>query len=390
MQTIFRNIMQTASRPELIFEQGSGSWLTDHNGKQYLDFVQGWAVNTLGHCPAVITNTLNQQSSRLINASPAFYNRPMLECAEALTHHSVFDQVFFANSGAEANEGAIKLARKWGKVHKNGAWKIITFDNSFHGRTLTTMAASGKPAFAPMFEPKTPGFTKVSFNEAEAVRQAIDTETVAIMIEPIQGEAGVIPATPEFLHTLRQLADEHNLLLICDEVQTGMGRTGDLFAYQGYGIVPDIMTLGKGLGGGVPISALLAKHHACVFTAGEQGGTYNGNPLMSAVAYSIIQAITQPDFLSTVRERSQLLRDALSSLSLQSGLGEIRGRGLLLALDTGTLDAVAIVQACFEQGLLINTPQPHTLRFMPALNVTETEIKQMTTILSAVLSTNCL
>ncbi len=388
MQTIFRNIMQTASRPELIFEQGSGSWLTDSCGNQYLDFVQGWAVNTLGHCSDVISNTLNQQSNRLINASPAFYNRPMLECAEALIQHSVFDQVFFANSGAEANEGAIKLARKWGEVHKHGAWKIITFNNSFHGRTLTTMAASGKPAFAPMFEPKTPGFIKVKFNEFEAVQQAIDTKTVAIMVEPIQGEAGVIPATPEFLHALRQLADEHNLLLICDEVQTGMGRTGDLFSYQGYGIEPDIMTLGKGLGGGVPISALLAKTHACVFTAGEQGGTYNGNPLMTAVAYSVIQAITQPDFLSTVRERSQLLRDALSSLSRQFGLGEIRGRGLLLALDTGTLDAASIVKTCFEQGLLINAPQPHTLRFMPALNVTEAEIEQMAIILSAALSTD--
>ncbi|EIJ34752.1 acetylornithine transaminase [Thiothrix nivea] len=382
----FHNVMQVAPRPGSIFEHGSGSWLTDNHGKRYLDFVQGWAVNTLGHCPAAITQTLTRQATRLINASPAFYNRPMLECAEKLVQHSVFDQVFFANSGAEANEGAIKLARKWGQVHRDDAWKIITFHNSFHGRTLTTMAASGKPAFAPMFEPKTPGFTKVPFNDAEAVRATIDAETVAIMLEPIQGEAGVIPATLEFMQALRQLADEHKLLLICDEVQTGMGRTGELFAYQGYGIEPDIMTLGKGLGGGVPVSALLAKSHACVFQPGEQGGTYNGNPLMTAVASTILDALLEPDFLPQVQERSRQLRAALEDLSRQFGLGEVRGKGLLLALNTGTRDTAAIAKACFERGLLINAPQAHTLRFMPALNVSETEIGQMVTILATVLS----
>lgn len=382
----FHNVMQITPRPDTIFEHGSGSWLTDNHGKRYLDFVQGWAVNTLGHCPAAITQTLTRQATRLINASPAFYNRPMLECAAKLVQHSVFDQVFFANSGAEANEGAIKLARKWGQVHKHGAWKIITFHNSFHGRTLTTMAASGKPAFAMMFEPKTPGFTKVAFNDAEAVRAAIDAETVAIMLEPIQGEAGVIPATLEFMQVLRQLADEHKLLLICDEVQTGMGRTGELFAYQGYGIEPDIMTLGKGLGGGVPVSALLAKSHACVFQPGEQGGTYNGNPLMTAVASTILDALLEPDFLPQVQERSRQLRAVLENLSRQFGLGGVRGKGLLLALDTGTRDAAAIAKACFERGLLINAPQAHTLRFMPALNVSDTETGQMVTILGTVLS----
>lgn len=381
----FHKLMQIAPRPEIVFESGSGSWLTDNQGKRYLDFVQGWAVNTLGHCPPAITQTLTRQASRLLNASPAFYNRPMLECAAKLVEHSVFDQVFFANSGAEANEGAIKLARKWGQVHKDGAWKIITFANSFHGRTLTTMAASGKPAFAPMFEPKTPGFSKVPFNDAQAVRAAIDAETVAIMLEPIQGEAGVIPATAEFMKTLRHIADEHKLLLICDEVQTGMGRTGELFAYQGYGIEPDIMTLGKGLGGGVPISALLAKAHACVFQAGEQGGTYNGNPLMTAVAGTVIDVLLEPDFLLQVRERSEQLRSVLEKLSQQFGLGEVRGKGLLLALDTGEQDAAAITKACFENGLLINAAQAHTLRFMPALNVSSHEIDQMAETLEKIL-----
>lgn len=377
----FHHLMQIAPRPKIVFEHGSGSWLTDNHGKRYLDFIQGWAVNTLGHCPDAITQTLARQASQLLNASPAYYNRPLLECAEKLVRNSVFDQVFFANSGAEANEGAIKLARKWGQIHKNGAWKIITFHNSFHGRTLTTMAASGKPAFAAIFEPKTPGFNKVPFNDAEAVRHAIDAETVAIMLEPIQGEAGVVPATSEFMQMLRKLADEHKLLLICDEVQTGMGRTGELFAYQGYGIEPDIMALGKGLGGGVPISALLAKQHACVFQPGEQGGTYNGNPLMTAVASTVMEALLQPGFLIQVRKRGEQLRAALTTLSQQFGLGEVRGKGLLLALDTGVLDAAAIAKACFENGLLLNAPQAHTLRFMPALNVTEDEITRMLAIL---------
>lgn len=384
----FHQVMQVAVRPEIVFEHGSGSWLVDHSGKRYLDFMQGWAVNTFGHCPPVVVQALCQQATRLINASPAFYNQPMLECAAKLVQHSAFDQVFFANTGAEANEGAIKLARKWGKLNKQGAWKIITFDNSFHGRTLTTMAASGKPAFAPMFEPKTPGFVKLPFNDLDAVREAIDSHTVAIMLEPIQGEAGVIPATPGFMQGLRALADERGLLLICDEVQTGMGRTGELFAYQGYGIEPDIMTLGKGLGGGVPISALLAKSHACVFQAGEQGGTYNGNPLMTAVAGAILDALLEPGFLPQVKQSSEQLVATLTDLSHQFSLGEVRGKGLLLALEVGDLDAAAIARECLEQGLLINAPQEHTLRFMPALNVSGDEIQQMGAVLGRVLATS--
>jgi len=222
-------LMPITPRPDTVFVAGAGSWLTDSNDKHYLDFIQGWAVNTLGHCPPVIQEALQTQGARLLNASPAFYNQPMLACAQQLTEHSVFDQVFFINSGSEANEGAIKLARKWGQLHKQGAYKIITFQHSFHGRTLTTMAASGKAAFAPLFEPKTPGFTQVPFNDIEAVRAAIDDDTVAIMLEPIQGEGGVIPAELAFMQALRALADEQQLLLLFDEVQTGIGRTGTLY-----------------------------------------------------------------------------------------------------------------------------------------------------------------
>lgn len=386
MKTAYDSIMQIAKRPDIVFEKGEGSWLIDSQGNRYLDFLQGWAVNTLGHCPVEITEAITKQVSLLINPSPAFYNGPMVACANALIEHSVFDQVFFANSGAEANEGAIKLARKWGKVNKNGAYKFITFNGAFHGRTLTTMAASGKAAFAPMFEPKTPGFTKVDYNDLAAVEAAIDDQTVAIMLEPIQGEAGVIPAEQAFMKGLRALADKYKLLLIVDEVQTGMGRTGHMFGYEAYGIEPDVMTLGKGLGGGVPIAALLAKSSCCVFEPGEQGGTYNGNPLMTSVGLAIINAISAPDFLPTVNARSAQLSKELEALSVKFGLGKVRGLGLILALDTGKLDANTIAAKCMERKVLINAPQTHALRFVPALNLTEDEITQMIGTLDAVMT----
>ncbi|HIP95038.1 MAG TPA: aminotransferase class III-fold pyridoxal phosphate-dependent enzyme, partial [Leucothrix sp.] len=225
-------VMQIAKRPDLLFEKGEGSWIWDTNGEKYLDFVQGWAVNTLGHSPDLIVDTLIKQAKKLINPSPAFYNQQMINCSNKLVENSVFDQVFFANSGAEANEGAIKLARKWGQLKKSGAWKIISFEGGFHGRTLTTMSASGKTAFEPLFEPKTDGFIKVPYNDIEAVENTIDNQTVAIMLELIQGEAGVIPADPGFVKGLRALADKHKLLLIVDEIQTGIARTGRLFAYE--------------------------------------------------------------------------------------------------------------------------------------------------------------
>lgn len=380
----FNAVMQITNRPEIIFIKGKGSWLWDSEGKKYLDFIQGWAVNILGHCPDLISQTLASQSAQLINPSPAFYNEPMIACANTLVDNSVFDQVFFANSGAEANEGAIKLARKWGQLNKSGAWKIITFENSFHGRTLTTMAASGKPAFEPLFEPKTTGFSKVSWNDINAVEKSIDNETVAIMLEPVQGEAGVIPADPEFVKELRTLADKHQLLLIFDEIQTGVARLGSLFAYQEYAVEPDIMTLAKGLGGGLPVAALLAKKQFCVFEYGDQGGTFNGNPLMTAVANTILTHVIKPEFLDSVKQRSDELMTGLTALSKEFGLGEVRGKGLLLALETGKLDANEIVQECLEKGLLINAPKLSVLRFMPALNVSSEEIAEMLVILRGV------
>ena len=373
-------LMEITQRPEIVFVRGQGSWLEDHAGKRYLDFIQGWAVNTLGHCPPEIIAALDKQARTLINPSPAFYNQPMVELADRLTSASCFDRVFFANSGAEANEGAIKLARKWGQVNKNGAFKIITFDHSFHGRTLTTMSASGKPGWSTIFAPQVEGFPKADLNDIASVEALVDDQTVAIMLEPVQGEGGVIPATQEFMQALRQLADKHKLLLIVDEVQTGMGRTGSLFAYQQFGITPDIMTLAKGIGGGAPLAALLARQDVCVFKHGDQGGTYNGNPLMTAVGIAVFDAVTAPGFLESVNARGKQLSDGLLKLSEKYGMKGERGMGLLRALKLGTDHGPAIVEAARDQnpeGLLLNAPRPNLLRFMPALNVSAEDMDSM-------------
>ena len=379
-------LMQIAPRPSAVFVRGKGSWMWDDQGRPYLDFVQGWAVNCLGHSPDVVVDALTRQAGLLLTPSPAFYNEPSLRLAEALTRSSCFDQVFFASSGAEANEGAIKLARKYGALQRNGAFEIITFDGSFHGRTLTTMSASGKSAFQRLFEPKTPGFPKARLNDIASVERLISASVVAVMIEPIQGEAGVWPATAEFLRDLRSLTESCGVLLILDEIQTGVGRTGALFDYQNAGIEPDILTLGKGIGGGAPLSALLAKTSASCFEYGDQGGTYCGNPLMCAAGCAVLGAVDQPAFLSRVNEAGALLANELRRLSRRYGLGDVRGRGLLLALDLKTPCGPDIVAEAFRQGLLLNAPQPDALRFMPALNVTDAEIGRMIASLDAILA----
>ncbi|MDD2768509.1 MAG: acetylornithine transaminase [Methylococcus sp.] len=381
-------MMFVTPRPELIFESGEGAWLFDHTGKRYLDFVQGWAVNCLGHCPPEIRQALARQSEWLLNPSPAFYNGPALKLAELLTRHSCFDRVFFANTGAEANEGAIKLARKWGRQHKGGAYEIVTFRDGFHGRTLATMSASGKPGWDTLFAPQVPGFPKARLNDLDSVRAAINERTVAVMLEPVQGEAGVVPAEIEFLRELRALTEERGLLLIADEVQTGVGRTGKLFAYQHAGIEPDIMTLGKGIGGGVPLSALLARETVCCFEAGDQGGTYNGNPLMTAVGLAVVQKIVSPGFLENVAATGAYLSQRLRDLAERRGWPGERGLGLLRALILPDERGPALVKAGLElapTGLLINSPRPNLLRFMPALNVSREEIDLMLELLEGII-----
>ena len=382
----FDALMEITARPRTVFVQGKGSWLWDDTGKRYLDFIQGWAVNALGHAPPELAKALADQAARLITPSPAYFNETSLKLAKALVDRSCFDQVFFTNSGAEANEGAIKLARKYGALRKNGAHEIITFEGGFHGRTLATMSASGKKAFEPLFEPKVPGFAKARLNDIASVEALMSDKTVAIMLEPIQGEAGVWPATTGFLQQLRALTTQHGLLLIVDEIQTGMGRTGKLLGYEHADIVPDIMTLGKGIGGGVPLAALLATNEASCFAHGDQGGTFNGNPLMCAAGLAVLDVIETPSFLKAVSDSGIYLESELQRLSARHGLGEVRGRGLLLALDVVRPIAPSIVAEAFELGLLLNAPRADTLRFMPALNVTRDEIAAMIETLDGILT----
>ncbi len=370
-------LMEITSRPPLVFVRGEGAWIYDHQGRKYLDFVQGWAVNCLGHSPRVIVEALTAQAAALINPSPAFWNEPSARLAQLIVAHSCFDRVFFTNTGAEANEGAIKLARKWGTKFKGGAYEIITFDHAFHGRTLATMAASGKAGWDKLFEPKVPGFPKAVLNDLRSVERLVTERTVAVMLEPVQGEAGVLPATDGFLRELRAFTQARGLLFIVDEVQTGIGRTGKLFGYEHAGIEPDIMSLGKGIGGGVPLAALVARQAVCCFEHGDQGGTYNGNPLMTAVGCAVMETLLAPGFLEGVAERGRQLTGGLQQLAAKHGLGEVRGRGLLVALDLGREAGAKVVDAARERGLLINSPRPETLRFMPALTTTSAEIDAM-------------
>jgi acetylornithine/N-succinyldiaminopimelate aminotransferase len=379
-------LMNITARPPTVFVKGDGAYLWDDSGKRYLDFMQGWAVNCLGHSPAIVADALAAQAKQLLTPSPAFFNGPSLKLANALVANSCFDQVFFANSGAEANEGAIKLARKFGTLYKSGAHEIITFVGGFHGRTLATMSASGKKAFEPLFEPKVSGFPKAQLNDLESVKRLISSKTVAVMLEPIQGEAGVWPATDQFLQQLRALTQECGLLLIVDEIQTGMGRTGKLFHYEHAGIEPDIMTLGKGIGGGVPLAALLATEYASCFEHGDQGGTFNGNPLMCAAGLAVLEHVATPAFLKSAADAGLFLESELQKLSARHGLGEVRGRGLLLALDLKLPIGASIVAQAFADGVLLNSPQPDALRFMPALNVSNEEIADMIGCLDAILT----
>lgn len=380
------SLLYITDRPDLIFMEGQGSWLIDHRGKRYLDVVQGWAVNCLGHCHPAMIRALDGQARKLINPSPAFYNEPMLRLAHLLTDHSCFDRVFFANSGAEANEGAVKLARRWGSRHKGGGYEIITFDGSFHGRTLATMSASGKPGWDTLYAPQVPGFPKAVFNDIASVERLIGPNTVAVMIEPVQGEGGVNVATPEFMRELRHLTLAHKLLLIVDEVQSGCGRTGRLFAYEHAEIEPDLMTLGKGIGGGVPLAALLCRAEFDCFNPGDQGGTYNGNPLITAVGCAVFDELLRPDFLEQVAQRATELRAGLLKLAAEFNFPGERGSGLLRALVLNQDIGPQIVTHARElepRGLLVNSPRPHLLRFMPALNITADEVCDMVELLRA-------
>lgn len=378
------SILFTTARPDVVMKKGRGMYLWDTDEKKYLDFIGGWAVTCLGHCPDVIVKALELQACELVNASPTFYNKPMIEFAKLLTDHSCFDRVFFSSTGAEANEGAIKLARKYGSKYLNGAYGIITTVSGFHGRTLATMSATGKKQWELLFEPKVSGFMHVPFNDIDAIYSSINSNICAIMLEPVQGEGGVYVAEEAYIKSLRKLCDEKGILLILDEVQTGIGRTGKLFAYEHYGIEPDIMTLGKGIGGGFPLSALLTKEKYNIFEVGDQGGTYSGQPLAMAVGLAVVNEVIKNQIYLNAELQGKYIIEKLDSLKGRFNIKNIRGKGLLIAFDLPKDNGSEIVSECLKDGLLVNSPKPSAIRLMPPLIVVKEEIDCMFEILSSV------
>lgn len=381
LNTANESLLTITKRPNVIIDKGKGMHLWDTNGTQYLDFIGGWAVCCLGHSPKVISEALAKQSMLAVNSSPSFYNTPMLEYTELLVKNSAFDRVWFGNSGAEVNEAAIKLARKYGKLKKNGAYEIITTKNSFHGRTLATMSATGKDHWQALFDPKPKGFVHVPFNDIEAIKKAINKNTVAVMLEPVQGEGGVNPASIEYIQELRELCTKNNILLIFDEVQTGFGRTGTLFCYEQYGIEPDIMTLAKGIGGGFPLSAILVKEYLNIFDYGDQGGTFGGQQLAMAVGKAVLNEFLEKDILANVVAMNSYIMEQLNSIKDKFKLTNIRGKGLLIGFDIPGTNGQDIVKNCLGKGLIINSPKPSTIRLMPPLIVSKEDINEMMVIL---------
>lgn len=372
-----RSILFTAVRPELVMERGEGMYLWDTIGNRYLDFIGGWAVTCLGHSPAAIREAVAEQAETLVNASPAFYNKPMIELAKLLTQLSGYDKAFFASSGAEANECAIKLARKHGALRLGGAYEIVTAVNGFHGRTLATMSATGKAPWQELFAPKLPGFRHVPLNDIDRMRDAVNERTCAIMLEPIQGEGGVHEADAGYLRKLRELCDERGLMLIFDEIQTGFGRTGTMFAFEHAGVCADVMTLGKGIGGGFPLSAMLATKEFDLFEPGDQGGTYIGQPLAMAVGLAVVREIINRKLHANAKAMGEYAKERLHAIKDRYGLSAIRGKGLLLAFDLGVPRGAGLVAECLAEGLLINSPAPQTIRLMPPLIAEREHIDDM-------------
>lgn len=385
-----RYIMNTYTRYPVVLRKGRGMKVWSSDGKEYLDFVGGVAVNILGHCHPRVVVAIQKQAQRLIHVSNYYYIEPQIKLAKLLVEHSFADKVFFCNSGAEAIEAAIKLARKYAKeqVHPN-RFEIIAAKNSFHGRTLAAITASGQEKFQKGFEPLVPGFKHVPFNDIQAMREAMTDQTCAILLEPIQGEGGVRVADPNYLKEVRDLCNEQNILLILDEVQTGMGRTGKLFAHEHFGITPDIMAIAKGLGGGVPIGAMLATDKvASGFQPGNHASTFGGNPLVCAAGVATLETILEDGFILDQCNRMsayfigrlELLRTKFPAL-----VKEVRGRGLLLGMEL-TTEGDPIVRACLEKGFLINCAAGTVLRFIPPLIVQRKDIDQLVDALHGIFS----
>ena len=379
--------MHTVNRVPLTLVKGEGARVWDDNGREYLDFVAGWAVNSLGHCHPVIAKALAEQAHTLIQVSNQFYTVPQIQLAEILVQHSCLDKVFISNSGAEANEGAVKLARRYGKHHRKGAYEVISAIGSFHGRTLSMVAASGQAKHQEPYLPLPAGFVNVEYNSVAAIKAATTDKTCAVILEPLQGEGGVNLPDDNYLKEVKEWCEQKGILLILDEIQTGAGRLGTLFAYEQYGVEPDIMTLAKGMGSGVPIGTIMVKDSANVFAPGEHGSTYGGNPLVCAAAYATLKYIIDNNVADNVRKVGQYFTGRLEELKNKYGfITDVRGRGLLLAIEFDREIADDMLKACLENGLLVNRVKPSALRFMPPLIIGNGEVDEAIDILDKVLA----
>lgn len=384
-------LMNTGGRRlQRMIVRGKGARVWDQDDHEYLDFIGGWAVTNLGHCHPAIVDAVQRQVATLMIATNDVFTMPQILLAEQLVKHTGLQRVFFCNSGAEANEGAVKLARKWGKIKRDGAYELITADRSFHGRTLAMTAATGKPAGRVAFEPVPEGFVSVAYNDIDALRKATTSKTVAVMLEVVQGEGGVHLADSGYLRQVRSWCDEQNLLLIIDEVQTGFGRLGTLFGYQHFGIEPDVITLSKGLGGGVPIGAILAKESAAVFVPGDHGTTFGGNPLVCAAALSSLNYIVDHDVSGNARRMGEYFRAELRGVQERNPgvIKDVRGLGLLVGLELSEDRSLEVAIACLDNGLLVNSvpSSKSLLRFMPALIITSQDVDEAVRIIERVLA----
>ena len=365
-----RYLMQTGRRLPVTFVRGQGCLVYDDSGREYLDLVAGIAVNLLGHAHPQVVAAVTAQANTLIHTSNLYFTQPQVELAQRLVELSFPSRVFFCNSGAEANEAAIKLARKWGTRNREGAFEIVTTVGSFHGRTLATVTAGGQPKYADPFKPLPEGFLHVPYNDLDAIKAATSERTVAVMLEPVMGEIGIIPAASGYLAGVRSWCDAQNLLFILDEVQTGLGRTGRWFAHQHHGITPDVMTLAKGLGGGLPIGACLAAPRADVFEPGDHGSTFGGNPLACAAAIAVLSVIERDGLVGHAAEMGEALHEALLDL----GAKDVRGLGLMQAFEFDEPRAKAFQQSCLEAGLIVNAVDDHSIRLVPPLIIGSAEI----------------
>ncbi|SHE88894.1 acetylornithine aminotransferase [Desulfofundulus australicus DSM 11792] len=388
MELTSRYVMQTYGRLPLALVRGQGARVWDAEGKEYLDFVAGLAVCSLGHCHPAVVEAITSQVRKLMHVSNLYYIETQARLARLLVENSCGDRVFFCNSGAEANEAAIKLARKYGKIHGGQEkYEIITALKSFHGRTLAAITATAQSKYQKGFEPLPAGFKYVPFNDVEALSRAVNPGTCAVLLEPVQGEGGVNVATPEFLKAARELCDRYNALLIFDEVQCGLGRTGRFLAYQHYGVEPDIFTLAKALGGGFPIGAMVAKEKvAAAFSPGDHASTFGGNPLACAAGLAAVKCLLNEGVIENAARVGAYLKDRLLELAGRfSFVREVRGLGLMLGMEL-SIEGKEIVGRCQERGLLINCVDNHILRFIPPLIIGEAEVDEAVEILAGVLA----